>query len=609
MTADPPSSSGTGRARWSGLLAIGLILAAVSPVILVVVTRAGRHYLPVQDFAVIDLRVRDVFTRDVPLVGPYSRYGWDHPGPLVYWLVAPFSALFGRPAWATQVGFALLQGAAAVWLGLIAWRRRGLWAAAFWLAVLCLSVATIGPPILLQPWGPNVTLAFFALFCCLVWLVRSDDTSLVVQAALVGSLLVQTHLGYAPLVLGGAVLVLVVLRRSVATWSAFARLRSVRWALLVSVVMWLPALLETVLFPPGNLAQIAYHSFVRPSAPKAGLATGLGLLAGGFRLLPAWLGGHQPANAWLLVATPTRVWWLALPLVVLGLAGWLSRRAADEDAQRLVLVCAVMLGCGAVALAGLEGPPYPYLFYWVDAVAAMTLLTAIVCVARCLPLSLAHRSAVGAALVVGLGLVVFVRAVPLAVQVAKAPIPFDRFEPATAELLRQLDASDQPTRPVMITVAGTALGGVEGGIIDQLARQGAPIRVAGGRPYQFGRDRVASPSQVGAIWYVIEESDQVSLVSDVPGAKVIAQVHPLGRADEARLTELQRKLAIQLEHDHRSGDIPTLASPLVGFSLHGVPGLAQSDLNELGALNVKVEKGVCECSVISLPPSHHGGRP
>jgi len=216
------------RRRRGVLAAAGLVLVALTPVIVVIATRAGRHYLLVQDFAVIDLGVRDVFSRDVPLVGPYSRYGWDHPGPLVYWLVAPFSAVFGRPAWATQVGFALLQGGAGIWLGIVSWRRRGLWAVAFWLAVLCLGVATVGPAILLQPWGPNVTLPFFVLFCCLVWLVRDDDTAAVVQATLVGSFLVQTHLGYAPLVLGGAGLILVVLRRAAGSWSAFIRLRSAR---------------------------------------------------------------------------------------------------------------------------------------------------------------------------------------------------------------------------------------------------------------------------------------------------------------------------------------------------------------------------------------------
>ena len=66
----------------------------------------------------MDLRVRDVWSSDIPLTGAYSRYGWSHPGPWMYWLVAPFSLAFGQAAWATLVGSALLQGGPPCgWLG------------------------------------------------------------------------------------------------------------------------------------------------------------------------------------------------------------------------------------------------------------------------------------------------------------------------------------------------------------------------------------------------------------------------------------------------------------------------------------------------------------
>src|SRR5439155_9917057 len=96
------------------------LLLALSPVLAVVATRTGRHYVPLGDEANIDLRVRDVFTSNTPLVGAYSR-GFDHPGPLLYWLLAPLSALVGGASWATLVGGALLQGAAiagSAWIAL-----------------------------------------------------------------------------------------------------------------------------------------------------------------------------------------------------------------------------------------------------------------------------------------------------------------------------------------------------------------------------------------------------------------------------------------------------------------------------------------------------------
>ena len=90
-------------------LVTSAFVVALAGVVAAVITRAGRAYLPLGDEANIDLRVRDVFTGDTPLVGAYSR-GFSHPGPLLFWLLAPLSAVTGGAAWANLVGGALLQG-------------------------------------------------------------------------------------------------------------------------------------------------------------------------------------------------------------------------------------------------------------------------------------------------------------------------------------------------------------------------------------------------------------------------------------------------------------------------------------------------------------------
>src|SRR5579862_6618438 len=112
--------------RTSARLSLALTLVALLPVLVVVVTRWGRRYVPVGDIALVDLRVRDVWSRAIPLVGAYSRLGWNHPGPAMFWLLAPLSGLTGRPAWATLVGGALIQGVAVVALARVAWRKGGL---------------------------------------------------------------------------------------------------------------------------------------------------------------------------------------------------------------------------------------------------------------------------------------------------------------------------------------------------------------------------------------------------------------------------------------------------------------------------------------------------
>ena len=112
------------------------MIVALLPVIAVLVTRAGRTYFPVNDRASIDLMVRDVFSGHPPLVGTYSR-GFNHPGPLLFWVLAPLTALAGGAPWATLVGSALLQGVGIVAVAWISFRRGG---TAFMLVML----ATLG---------------------------------------------------------------------------------------------------------------------------------------------------------------------------------------------------------------------------------------------------------------------------------------------------------------------------------------------------------------------------------------------------------------------------------------------------------------------------------
>src|SRR3954451_559346 len=100
---------------------VTLLMAA--PALAAIIALAGRHWWPTDDFAVIDLRVRDVFTANSSLTGLYSRPGWNHPGPIMFWAMAPLSWATGHATWATRIGGAVLQLMALVWLGVATARR------------------------------------------------------------------------------------------------------------------------------------------------------------------------------------------------------------------------------------------------------------------------------------------------------------------------------------------------------------------------------------------------------------------------------------------------------------------------------------------------------
>ncbi len=47
------------------------------------------------DGAALELRVLRA-VRGVQFLGPYSRFGWSHPGPAYFYLASPFYELFGE---------------------------------------------------------------------------------------------------------------------------------------------------------------------------------------------------------------------------------------------------------------------------------------------------------------------------------------------------------------------------------------------------------------------------------------------------------------------------------------------------------------------------------
>src|ERR1700690_3373105 len=81
MRGDPQPESPRhplrGRSRW---LCVAIAVFAVLPLLVLAGRALFQNWLPVGDVATIGLRVAEVGTSHTPLVGPYSHFGWSHPG-------------------------------------------------------------------------------------------------------------------------------------------------------------------------------------------------------------------------------------------------------------------------------------------------------------------------------------------------------------------------------------------------------------------------------------------------------------------------------------------------------------------------------------------------
>jgi hypothetical protein len=597
-----------GRLGWlrdqRALLAVGLTLLALLPVLATVLTRSGSSYVPTGDLGMIDLRARDVWSADIPLVGPYSRYGWSHPGPLLFWLLSIPSYLFGQAAWATLVGGAALQGVAITWLAVLAWRRGGLPLLSGALVGVTLVYVSTGAWIMLEPWNPYIALPFFALFVFQSWLLATGDARVLPGAVLVATFLVQAHLGYTPLVAIAAITVLgfalldVRARKEGSGWSTWRR--PVWIALAIVFVLWLPVLIEQITSSYGNLSRIGDYFTGGDAQPVVGFRTSLRLMAAEFRVPPSWLGGDNDDDPFTGAASEGSPFLLLLPLALLGVGLYVTRGPAAVPVRRFVILAGALLLAGIVTLGRVTGVPFLYLFQWRSAVAVVLVLTVAQAIADVVRLGRWRYAALSG--VVGAFIVVSLGSGALAWSIVDHPTDVSGFEHATEEIASQLERRGVPPGGVILRLDHTSLVGLHRGVFNELDRAGVPLSVDESLEHQFGSRRGAKPEDVKQVWWVAENGRSLAYLSSLPEAKIIARFSPLAPDEEREAANLERRILDGLVAAQRTDLIGLLDSPLVTFALDSVPAVDQDDARRLAELNAKVdENGGCRCGVVAMP--------
>src|SRR3954453_17931546 len=117
-----------GADRWRRAYTVALTLVLLPVAVAMVTSLLDGGHTAFADRALMELRIRDVGFHPVT-IGLYSRDGWAHPGPFVYYLLAGPSRLLRSRLNALMVGSLLLNAAAVATMGVIAKRVGGLGAA------------------------------------------------------------------------------------------------------------------------------------------------------------------------------------------------------------------------------------------------------------------------------------------------------------------------------------------------------------------------------------------------------------------------------------------------------------------------------------------------
>jgi hypothetical protein len=372
---------GGGFSRWlpagEGRIAVVATAAVLVLVVGTAMVAVTTSWSPVSDWALLELQVRAVGGAHTPLVGVYSRFGWNHPGPWPLWLLAVPYRLGGSSAAGLLVGAVVVKGAAVVGVARVAWRRGGLPLTLVTLVAVALLLHSLGVGVLMDPWNPWLAAPAFAWFVFLAWDLACGHRWSAAVALGVGSFAVQAHLGVGlPIVVLGLVAVLVL--RLGPGWNVEAS-SGPSWSrvglasLVVAVVLWAPTVIQQATDEPGNVRQVATfflgdgdrdaRDFFGSPAEPLGVDEGLAVLARETVGWAPWVGGPEPRTILGSVGGRSPLT-LVVPVALVVATALVGRRLRRADLVAAAAIGAAALLAAALALTRVLGQPFDYLVRW-----------------------------------------------------------------------------------------------------------------------------------------------------------------------------------------------------------------------------------------------------
>jgi hypothetical protein len=473
-------------AIWLASLAIaGLLLVFVLPGYL----QSAPQAYPVSDGAVIELYTLHAI-RNFWHTGPYSQFGWHHPGPLLFYLLAPFYALSHLRTFGLQVGAFAINLASLLTIVLLLLRRATPGVASIGIVGVGIYVFRL-TPLAASYWNPHIVAFPVGALLVLCARLASGRLNTLPAVVFVGSFLAQTHVSLVPYVAGisGVAFIAAILWREPGAdyHERDSRRRSVGWWINASawlaLVQWLLPIAQELSHSPGNLSNLmkffgepyTHHPLdliahvwgdVMTSVVRPGLAVPVGV--------PLSVHDLQRQGITLIVLAIGQIAWLVV-----------CCRAAARRGHRFD---AALCGLGALAsliafwsIANIRALIGDYMVFWMSIVALLNWtaaagVTADALLARRLRIAVALRcAAVAAALVVAAGFartgVTQLEGVRLG---KRLPAP-DRDILAVGTQIEAYLTREHLKRPMFQIMPGAWADGA--GIFLQRARLGLPVAV------------------------------------------------------------------------------------------------------------------------------------
>lgn len=559
--------------------------AVALPLVVALAILHGQRWYPVLDLAMTELRVRDVGTSHTPLIGLPGRIGeyphqGSHPGPLSFYLVAPFYRVVGSSSWGLLVGAVAVHVAAiatALWIG----HRRAGWRGVLVVSgVVVVMIRAYGQVLLIQPWNPYLPLMAWIVVVCAVWAVVAGDAMMLIPAVAAGSLCAQTHVPYLLLCVG-----LGALAFGVTLWRR--RWRPAIIAGIVGVVLWFPAVLDQIVHRPGNVRILVDH-FATPPEPAIGFGDGLRLALRNLDAATLLGGDVAGPGGFVSAASQSRG---AVVLVVWAVAAVWGIGWGSTSLRSLHVTVGAALALGLASMARIFGTPWYYLTLWAWTTTAFVLVSIAWSAWQGIRSFAAGRARVTTLLAGGRGrmvaggiatLVTMVGIVNL-VEFASPDNPEERLSAAVGNLAGQtFDAivagvgrADGLDSTYVVRWSDAADIGSPGyGLFDELERRGADVIADEFFRVPMTDHRVGRRSTAVA-QIQLATGGNVAIWRRVPGAVEVATYDPRDDTERAEYADRRTSIIGRLRSEGLDDLAPFVDTNLFGLALD--PRLSAAD--------------------------------
>lgn len=498
QSATPPETAPPTRLPGRRIVdAVSVVAVAVPFLVAAAAVLLGPDFLFGGDQALLALDAFHVRHLEQPL-GAYSRTGWAHPGPAWLAMLAPLYWAFGSTSAALVAATLVVHAVFAALLVVLAGSGRA-WQRPLVATVLLAYVVAMPAAQFVGVWNPYATLIPTALLLLLAARTCAGGVVAPAGCLVVGSYLVQTHIGTAPLVLLVVLTAVVVaglrlVRDPAARPDHRGRLQAVLLAA-GAALLWVPPLWQQLTAPEGrgNLGLLLDYFLHGDPAAEGGSHTWREAVSATGQMLGSPVFGWQPAPQPIDTAILTPAVGTALAVQLLGAVAVtvLGRPVPGRLASWLGVVTGVATVAALVAARTVTGPVHNYLLAWVTVLPAVLLVAGIsVVVARWDRTGLlAGRPAVAV-----LGVVVVAGSAAATVSLHRVTGGLAD-QPGAPEVVRlALDALPGPEAgsPVLLDIRDVDVWTTATAVALELEQAGYRVQVEEEWVYGFGSDRATT---------------------------------------------------------------------------------------------------------------------